>query len=399
MVQTGLLNALERLPPDPLLGLMAAFREDPRQEKYDLGVGVYKDDAGNTPIMKAVRAAEDVLIKNASTKTYESPRGNLGFCDSIEKLIFEDRHSEVSDRLTSVSTPGGCGALYLAMALSKRISPDTKVWISDPSWPNHAKVAQSLELDVGYYHYLNEAQTRIDFERILVDLSHAKSGDLIVLQGPCHNPTGIDLDMSEWKQLADMAESRGLFLLIDVAYHGLGQGLSDDMLGIRSCLNTCQQALISYSCSKNFGLYRERAGCLMALNPTPYAADATLSHLADISRAIYSMPPAHGQAIVDVILNNEALAENWRAELAEMRQRLKTLRSDFLLPFLGSGEENTGFDGRNGMFLQLKLRPEAVKELRESHAIYIPGSGRINIAGLSSMNARKLGEIISRHVA
>lgn len=373
------------LPPDPLLGLITSHRDDPRDVKVDLGVGVYREEDGTTPIMKAVQQAELQLASNGQTKSYEGPRGNEHFCESIESLLLAGARESLKPRLASLATPGGCGALYLGIQLAKRAAGHPRVWISDPSWPNHNHLAASSGLETASYGYLDEKQNTLDFTAIVTDLKRAKRGDIVVLQGPCHNPSGVDLTLDEWKTLAYLVLDLGLIPIIDVAYHGLGHGLDQDMDGIRAALSILPEAIITYSCSKNFGLYRERTGCLIILAETEQQAYAATTHAADIARACYSMPPAHGAAIVATILNDAALRATWTDELEFMRQRLKNLRSIFsdALCTACQTPDFKRIGSESGMFSLLPMRSTQAQELAEQYGVYLPGSGRINIAGLT----------------
>lgn len=381
-------------PADPLLGLMAAFREDTRPTKLDLGVGVYRTDDGVTPIMKAVRQAETRLAETATTKVYEGPRGNTDFVAAIDKMVFDDEGSDCRD---GFSTPGGCGALSLGMALVRRATPDATVWVSDPTWPNHIAVARAAGLDVASYPYGEPGDTGIDIDRLIAGLKDAKPGDVVLIQGPCHNPTGIDLDEGGWRALGEYCAANDLLPLVDTAYHGFAKSLDEDIAGVREFLDLVPEALVSYSCSKNFGLYRERTGCLLIKAQTPDAAKAAGTHLAEIARASYSMPPAHGQAIVATILGDEALRATWMEELNAMRDRMNSLRASLaeaLHPQSNSYDPQV-LTAQNGMFSQLPLSKENIDSLREEHGVYIPGSGRINIAGLSADQVGPFAERVS----
>ncbi|MEO0410525.1 MAG: amino acid aminotransferase [Pseudomonadota bacterium] len=390
-------DTLKALPPDALLGLMAAFQADPRPEKIDLGVGVYRDETGNTPIMTAVTKAEELLLSRETTKVYEGPRGNANFCAHIESTVFGSGNASLLERVTSLTTPGGCGALYLAAVFAKRISGNPSVWISAPSWPNHTAITRQAGLDVKDYPYAAPGRTQIDFDAMVAAFQTAKPGDLIILQGPCHNPTGIDLTLSQWRTLAALIERKGLIALIDIAYHGLGDGLEEDLKGVRAALATLPSALVSYSCSKNFGLYRERTGCLIALCETAKSAQIATTHLADIARASYSMPPAHGAAIVNTILSDTGLKKDWETELSDMRARIKHLRRAFANQLLQASDidELVAIAGQKGMFSMLPLPSHAAADLAAKDGIYLPTSGRINLAGLGmhqiEFAATKLG--------
>ena len=377
---------LEMLPPDPLLGLMAEFRRDARPAKIDLGVGVYRDDDGHTPVMKAVKAAEARLIESEDTKVYEGPGGNREFCSSVEDLLFGSQRRTFEDRLVSLASPGGCGAIYLALQLLHRSNPNATVWVSQPTWPNHIGMARSLGMQVETYPYAQKLSSSPDIEQILIELDRAQSGDVIIVQGPCHNPTGVDLDLDHWTALGDLLNRKGVIPLIDVAYHGFGDGLGEDLNGVQAMLNSVPTACLSYSCSKNFGLYRERTGCLISISASSKVSEIAESHLWDVARACYSMPPAHGAAIVQTILNSPDLRTTWETELDQMRDRIKSLRK-------GLAESLTNATGdpalqviqhQRGMFSQLPISAEHAKNLKQNEAIYLPASGRINIAGMNS---------------
>lgn len=394
----AIFDTLTPRPADPLLGLMAAFREDTRDTKIDLGVGVYRNEAGVTPIMEAVRLAELRHAETSETKVYESPRGNLAFVEAVDRMVFGDQ-GDKSAR-DGFSSPGGCGALMLANALIKRTNPDATLWISDPSWPNHPAVAKSVGLATATYPYAAPGDSEVDMERMLDGLGKASRGDAVIIQGPCHNPTGIDLGPDDWKAVADLCISRGILPLIDIAYHGLAYSLDEDIAGVRAFLDAVPDALISYSCSKNFGLYRDRTGCLLIKADSAPAVAAAGTHVAEIARTSYSMPPAHGQALVATILGDADLTAKWKAELAEMRERINTLRADLadsLHPQTNSYDPQAVASQR-GMFSQLPLSKEAITALREEHGIYMPGSGRINIAGLDTEGVARAAKLISPYL-
>lgn len=379
---------LKPLPADPLLGLMAAYRADPRPEKIDLGVGVYRDETGITPIMDAVARAEAQLARTNTTKVYEGPRGNIEFCQHIEQSIFSSAHGEVSDQLVSCATPGGTGGLYLGFGLVARAGQASDrsptVWVSDPTWPNHHKVVSAVGLSAQTYRYYTPATGQADAQAMMDDLQHAAPGDGVLVQGACHNPTGADLPLSAWEQLGDLCAERDLIPLIDIAYHGLAAGLEEDMAGPRALLARAPQAIVSYSCSKNFGLYRDRAGALVVKANSPDAVPAITSHAADLARTAYSMPPAHGPALVATILDDPDLAQAWREELSAMRNRVKDLRASVVaaLQQATGSDQFAAVQDQNGMFSMLALPDGAPARLRDAFGIYVPNSGRINIAGL-----------------
>lgn len=386
--------------PDALLHLMAQFRADPRETKIDLGVGVYRNEAGVTPIMRAVKAGEARLHGAAETKVYEGSRGNVVFCDHIEKMLLGGEYAGLTDRVTSLTAPGGCGALFLGMGLMRRLNPAGSVWVSTPTWPNHPHIAREMGLAVKNYRYLDEAKIGLDFEGMVADIKSAAPGDLIILQGPCHNPTGVDQTVDQWKTLAGVIAEGGLVPLIDIAYHGLGNDLDGDLDGVQAALALLPEALVSYSCSKNFGLYRERAGCMVALAATPAAKDIVQGHLASIARAAYSMPPANGAGIVATILSDADLTADWKAELAEMRGRVQSLRDALATALVAKTGMNSlsGLSAQKGMFSLLPIKEGAAATLASDHAVYMPGSGRINVAGLLIEDIDRLADTVAPYL-
>ncbi|HBX95984.1 MAG TPA: aspartate/tyrosine/aromatic aminotransferase, partial [Hyphomonas sp.] len=315
-------STLTPMPADALLGLMTAYREDPRDEKFDLGVGVYKNDKGETPVMSAVAKAEALILKSQTTKVYEGPRGNTDYCAAIEGFVFGEGAAATQEgRTLSFTAPGGCGALFLGTGLMSRMGVKT-VWVSNPTWPNHPNVVRFMGLDVAEYPYADPETGELDLAAMLAGIEKAERGDGIIIQGPCHNPTGIDLTIEDWKKVGALVKSKGLIAMLDVAYHGFAKGLDEDVKGVRAFIEAAGEALVSYSCSKNFGLYRERAGCFLAVGESAEGIAAASTHVAALARASYSMPPAHGAAIVATILNNADLRAEWEAELTQMRERM-----------------------------------------------------------------------------
>lgn len=398
---TAFLSELAPRPPDPLLGISAAFKADPRAEKLDLGVGIYRNDAGETPVLAAVKAAEEKLIGSQTTKAYEGPRGNAGFCEAIEALVFGEASDARSDgRVTSFVSPGGCGAIFLGMSLAARVSPEGRVWISDPSWPNHINVARAAGREVLGYPYVDPATGGVAFAQMMDGLRQARPGDIVIIQGPCHNPTGIDLSQEEWAYMGDFCRRQLLLPLLDIAYHGFGAGLEGDMVGVRAFLDAAPEAMIAYSCSKNFGLYRERAGCFLLQSGDARGGASASSHIAEIARAVYSMPPAHGAAIVETILDDTALTKQWQDELDSMRTRMVSLRES-LADALNAATESNAFSPlarQSGMFSVLPLQGPVTDLIRAQQAVYMPGSGRINIAGLSEATIPVLAQRLAPYL-
>ncbi len=390
------LSALDPRPEDPLLGLISAFAADTRPNKLDLGVGVYRDDAGATPIMAAVRRAEQRLVETGETKAYEGPRGNMAFAHQLAQMALGQGADQWGEQLTGFATPGGCGALSVGFAAIARANPKAQAWISDPFWPNHPHLISQSGLTARPHDYYDAESGTADIEAMFDVLTNAKPGDAILIQGACHNPTGADLTAEAWLRLAQFVTERGLIPFIDIAYHGFGDGLDADIAPVRAFLERVPEALVSYSCSKNFGLYRDRAGALFIKTETKAAADRIASHIADIARASYSMPPAHGPAVVALILQDKELRHEWETELGAMRTRMVDLRAH-LADALNMATQTTTFAPiaqQRGMFSLLPLTAAGAQTLRERDAVYLPGSGRINIAGLSPSSVTRLADVL-----
>lgn len=389
-------------PADPLLGLMAAFRADPRDGKIDLGVGVYRDEAGNTPILAAVRAAEERLLTSETTKAYEGPRGNGAFCEAVEGLIYgPEAPARREGRVISLTAPGGCGALFLALSLAARLSAEGRVWVSDPTWPNHAALVAAAGRELKSFPYLDTETGGVAFPQMMDALRQARPGDIAIFQGPCHNPSGVDLTAEQWAYLGDFCARELILPVLDIAYHGFGDGLEDDIAGIRAFLGAAPEAMMSYSCSKNFGLYRERTGCFLLQADQASEAQAAATHVAEIARAAYSMPPAHGAAIVATILADSELTTQWREELSGMRERMQSLRAA-LADALNARTTAGRFDAlktQKGMFSILPLQGPVTELLRLQQGLYLPGSGRINIAGLTSGSIDTVADRLAPYLA
>ena len=371
------LGALTAQPADALLALIGALRSDARPDKIDVGVGVYRDFDGRTPVLRAVKQAERRLVDGQPSKGYLGPEGDVGYFDALKPIIFGAYGYD--DRLSGLQTPGGTGALRVAAELIARARPGARVWVGNPTWPNHPPILKSAGLVVAGYDHFDVAAQRLTFERMLSALSKAEPGDVALLHGCCHNPTGADLDADQWTAIATLLRDRGVLPLIDLAYQGLGAGLEEDAFGTRITLDIVGEGLVAYSCDKNFGLYRERVGALYALSASAEQSHIVQSNLLSLTRANWSMPPDHDAAIVRVILKDAALSADWRTELAEMRDRIQQIR-DLLAqadPILAPLAK------QRGMFSTLPLSVADVARLREAHGIYMPSSGRINLAGLT----------------
>ncbi len=375
---------LEILPPDPILGLMQAFARDNRPDKIDLGVGVYQDDAGRTPVMRAVLDAEASLLESEGSKSYLPPAGDGAFNSGVQQLLLgEGSATRYGERLKSIQTPGGCGALRIGAELIQRSQPDVRVWVSDPTWANHMPLLGGAGLSIETYPYYDFDGHRLDFDAMMASLQKAAAGDVVLLHGCCHNPCGADLDLQQWRALTDLALERGFTPFVDVAYQGLGAGLEQDAAGWRWMAERVPEMLIASSCSKNFGLYRERTGALVLLAETGQAATASKSQALSAARQSYSMPPSHGALIAGMILEDAALRAAWQAELEQMRSRIVQMR-EALVEQLG---DDFGFIRQEfGMFSFLGISLGQLSRLREEFGIYMVDSTRINLAGLNVNN-------------
>ena len=359
--------------PDPLLQLIGRYRNDDRSNKIDLGVGVFRDDHGNTPIMAAVKEAESRLQLEQQSKSYLGLTGDIEFVESLGELLF----SGCDVTAMGAQTPGGSGALRLAAEIYNTAHPDGTLWLGLPTWPNHSPLTESAGTKNSTYQYFDRATQTVQFDQMLTAVDSAKPGDAIMLHGCCHNPTGADLTASQWQELATALNHHQLIPIIDLAYHGLGNGLEEDLKATRLIIQHCQQTLIASSCSKNFGLYRERTGAVYMASHDPAVARRTQAFFGQIARKIYSMPPDHGAAVVRMILHDSALKDQWRNELDTMVSRVKSLRQS-----IAKHSAHLNFVAeQQGMFSLLPLSPEQVESLIDEHAVYLAGDGRINVAG------------------
>ena len=386
-------DVLKALPADPILNLVVECKADDNPNKVDLGAGVYKDESGNTPIMAAVQAAQTQLQQEETTKTYVSPAGLVGFNQGMINLLLGDSHPAIKDqRVMGVQAPGGCGALNIAGHLIKRCNQDKQVpatvWISTPTWANHIPLLSSCGLQLREYPYYDGETHGINFDAMMEGLQAIKAGDVVLLHGCCHNPSGADLTQEQWRIVAALLNEKGAKPFVDVAYQGLGDGLEQDAWGMRYLAEHCSEMIIASSCSKNFGLYRERVGEVVVIAKNTTAANISHGQLLSIARGIYSMPPNHGAAVVDIILHNPALTQQWQAELTTMRERIASLRVSLVsqLQAAGAGSRFDYIQHEKGMFSFLGINPEQVLALKERHSIYMVNSSRISVAGLSDRN-------------
>ncbi|WP_199260109.1 amino acid aminotransferase [Paracoccus binzhouensis] len=378
-----MLGNLKPQAPDKILALMGEFKADPRQGKIDLGVGVYKDASGHTPIMRAVHAAEQRMLETETTKTYAGLSGEPEFQKAMAELILGDGHKP--ETTAALATVGGTGAIRQALELARMANPDLRVFVSDPTWPNHVSIMNFMGLPVQTYRYFDAETRGVDFEGMKADISAAKKGDVVLLHGCCHNPTGANLTPEQWAEVAAILEKTGALPLIDLAYQGFGDGLEEDAAGTRLIASRIPEMLIAASCSKNFGIYRERTGCLLALCVDTATRDLAQGAMAFLNRQTYSFPPFHGAKIVSTVLNTPELRADWMAELEAVRGGMLKLREQLAAELRDlSGSDRFGFVAQHrGMFSRLGATPEQVKRIKEEFGIYMVGDSRINIAGLN----------------
>ena len=376
-----LLDRLEARPTDALLALIALCDADPRPDKIDVGVGVFRDGVGNTPILKSVKAAERILLETQETKAYLGSQGDARFVELIKPIVFGEAAAG-DGRIVGVQTPGGCGALRLGADLIRIADPDARIFVGTPTWPNHVPLIGTAGVEMVDYPYYDRGSHGILFDRMMAALDGARRGDLILLHGCCHNPTGADLTIDQWRDVARLVAERGLVPFVDLAYQGFGHGLEADAAGTRLVVEAAEQALVAQSCDKNFGLYRERTGALFVKGSSAAGAEAAFGNLLGLARTMWSMPPDHGAAIVRTVLDDAALRAQWNEELVAMCARIRTLRAR-----LAAFDPRLAYiDAQNGMFSMLPLSRDQVLALRESHGIYMADSARINIVGLSDDN-------------
>ena len=373
-----LFDRLEAQSSDSLLALIAMAKADPRPEKIDVGVGVYRDAAGGTPILRSVKAAERILLETQETKTYLGSQGDVRFVELMKEMVF-GKAAAGDERIVGLQTPGGCGALRLGADLVEKADPEARIFVGQPTWPNHAPLIGCAGVEMVDYCYYDKARTSICFDEMMDALGQARPGELVLLHGCCHNPTGADLGIDQWREIARLVAERGLVPFVDLAYQGLGRGLEEDAEGTRLVVEAAEQALVAHSCDKNFGVYRERTGSLFVKASSRDAAERIFGNLLQLSRTMWSMPPDHGAAVARIVLDDPELRADWRAELGEMCGRIRSLRRrvadyDPRLSYIGE---------QNGMFSMLPLTKEQVVGLRKSHGIYMADSGRFNVVGLS----------------
>lgn len=389
-----MLGSLTPQPADKILQLMEMFRADPRSEKVDLGVGVYRNAEGVTPVMRAVREAERRLVEAQTTKAYTGLAGDPAFAAAMADLILGD--TVPSGRLAGAATPGGTGAIRQGLEMIRMASPHARVWLSAPTWPNHPSIIRYLGIPMAEYRYFDEESRGVDFAGMMADLEAVAPGDVVLLHGCCHNPTGANLTLPEWSAVADLLLRKGAVAFVDIAYQGFGDGLEEDAAGTRLLASRLPEMLIAASCSKNFGIYRERTGVLFAIapdGPTRELAQGTLNFL---NRQNYSFPPDHGARVVTMVLTDPALRADWAGELEEVRRSMLSLREALAGELRArTGSDRFGFLAQHrGMFSRLGANPEQVAAMREKAGIYMVGDSRFNVAGLNMRNVPVVAEAI-----
>ncbi len=374
-------RGLADLPPvqeDSLLALIALCAADPRPDKIDVGVGVFRDSEGRTPVLKVIKEAEAILQATQQSKGYLGSAGDKRFAELIRSILLGE-HAE-DERIAGVQTPGGCGALRLGFELIATVNRDARVFLGTPSWPNHAPIIRAVGLECVEYPYYERGQATIQFEDMLATLSNGEGGDVALLHGCCHNPTGADLSDQQWREVTRVVVDRGLIPFVDIAYQGFGRGLDEDARGLRGILSACEEVIVAQSCDKNFSVYRDRVGSLFVKTGSTGATATAMGHVFQRAREMWSMPPDHGAAAVHIVLEDPQLHSDWLVELTAMRDRINSVRqriasADRRLAFIG---------GQYGMFSMLPLSKEQVLKLRKDDAIYMADSGRFNVVGMGN---------------
>ena len=370
-------DALGDVQSDSLLALIAMANADPRPDKIDVGVGVYRDGVGNTPILRAVKAAEKLLWESQQTKSYIGGFGDRRYTELLRPIVL-GRHAN-DDRIKGLHTPGGCGALSLGFKLIATAQPGARVLVGTPTWPNHVPVIEAAGLTIAEYGYYDRLGTSIRFDEMMAAFNGAQQGDVVLLHGCCHNPTGADLDEAQWREVVEVVSKRGLTPLVDIAYQGLGRGFAEDAAGLHLLLDACDEVVIAQSCDKNFGVYRDRVGSLFLKTRAADQTKRAMDHVVQIAREMWSMPPDHGAAAVRIVLETPELRADWDAEVGEMRDRINRIRGQ-----IATADERLAYiGGQFGMFSMLPISREQVVQLRESQAIYMADSGRFNVIGMA----------------
>ena len=383
------LSDLPAVESDSLLALIALADADPRSDKIDVGVGVFRDSSGRTPILEVIKQAERRLLETQTTKSYLGSAGDRRYAQLIGGILLGEHAGD--ERIAGLQTPGGCGALRLGFELIAAVNPEARVFVGTPTWPNHPPIIRSVGLEIVNYPYYDRDRTSILFDNMVEALSGARRGDVALLHGCCHNPTGADLNAEQWAKVTRIVVERGLIPLVDIAYQGFGRGLNEDAHGLRGILSACDEVIVAQSCDKNFSVYRDRVGTLFLKTHSAEATARAMAHVHQIAREMWSMPPDHGAAAVHIVLEEEALRAQWHVELDAMRNRINSVRQRIAaahprLAFIG---------GQYGMFSMLPISKEQVHALRENHAIYMADSGRFNVVGMSDSQVDRFVEAIT----
>jgi len=379
-----MLDNLPQQPADALLALIKLHDADPRNDKIDLGVGVYRTGQGETPVFGAVKAAERRLVETQASKAYLGPEGDMGFVAALMPYIFGRGAPDMGGRIEGMQTPGGTGSLRLAFAMARRAGVE-RFWMGNPTWPNHPQICQDLGLGIEYFSHAT-AQGTADMDAIRSAIASARAGDAILLHGCCHNPTGIDYSNEQWDEIAGLLAASPVLPILDLAYQGLGHGMEDDAYGLRKVAASVSEMLVAYSCDKNFGLYRDRTGALYAMAAAPGQLGAIMSNGHALARANWSQPPDHGGAAVRIVLEDAGLTAQWLDELDQMRERMRQMRARLAEAGKAGGVDLSPMGRQNGLFSIVGLTGEQVLAIREKHGVYMAGSSRINVAGLTSGN-------------
>ncbi|MCE2028915.1 aromatic amino acid transaminase [Sessilibacter corallicola] len=394
-------ETLPTLVPDPILGLVAECKRDNNPNKIDLSVGVYKDESNHTPVMAAVREAQIRYLESETSKVYQPPGGTENFIGKVNELIFGESHPALKDnRIATVQATGGCASLHLAAKLIMRANPDAKVWLSDPSWPNHFPLLSSTGINIELYPYYDSESHSVSFDKMVSTLENAGAGDLVLIHASCHNPCGADLTKEQWRILTELAQKNGFVPFIDMAYQGFGLSLDDDAYGIRYMSEHLPEVVVCNSFSKNFGLYRERAGSLSVVVSDAQQTSTVMNQALNVARGIYSMPPAHGAALVETVLSNPDLRDMWHSEVNAMRERIVAMRSALAdgIAALGCDRDFSFIKQQFGMFSFLGLTETQVDRLKTDYSVYIIKSSRISVAGINPGNLPYLCRAVSEVV-
>ena len=380
---------LNAIPPDPILGLIAAHAADPNPRKIDLGIGVYRDEHGNTPMLDCVVEAEKHLIATQTTKTYLGPPGVVGFNQAIKEMMLgEDSEALRQGRVRTIQTPGGTGALRVAAELVKVATPDAELWASDPTWANHLALFPGAGVAMHSYPYFDAENSSLRFNDMLEALQQRGPGDVVLFHACCHNPCGVSPDPEQWRQLAELAGERGFTPMIDIAYMGFERGIEEDCLAVRLFAEQCPELIVASSCSKNFAMYRDRVGAISIVAETADKATAIESVINNVTRKNYSMPPAHGPHVIDIILHSDELTAQWKEEVTVMRNRINGLRKTMSEKIAASGikRDFSFLQRQSGMFSFMGISPQQVQRLRDEYSIYTVNSSRVNVASFNQDN-------------